>query len=90
MPLQSVILELEKHFVLDFNIGREKHYLSGIIDRIDAFNDGRYEIIDYKTGKRVPSQKDTDKDLQLSIYALGLLSLWPQLNTKDISLSLYF
>ncbi|HPS28577.1 MAG TPA: PD-(D/E)XK nuclease family protein, partial [Candidatus Paceibacterota bacterium] len=84
------ILELEKHFVLDFDIGKEKHHLSGIMDRVDTFNDGRYEIIDYKTGKRVPSQKDTDKDLQLSIYALGLLSFWPKLNTKDISLSLYF
>lgn len=90
LPFQSVILELEKHFVLDFDIGKEKHYLSGIMDRVDASSDGHYEIIDYKTGKRVPSQKDTDKDLQLSIYDLGLLSIWPKLNVNNISLSLYF
>lgn len=90
MPLQSVVLELEKHFILDFEIDKEKHHLSGIIDRVDALSDGRYEIIDYKTGKRVPSQKDTDKDLQLSIYALGLLNFWPKLNSADIDLSLYF
>lgn len=90
MPLQSVILELEKHFVLDFEVDKEKHHLSGIIDRVDALGDGRYEIIDYKTGKRVPSQKDTDEDLQLSIYALGLLNFWPKLNASNINLSLYF
>lgn len=89
-PLQSIILDLEKHFVLDFEVNREKHHLSGIIDRVDSLGNNRYEIIDYKTGKRVPSQQDTDKDLQLSIYALGLLSFWPKLEPKNIDLSLYF
>ena len=42
--------------------------LGGVIDRIDELPMGQIEIIDYKTGK-IPTQKEIDEDLQISIYA---------------------
>lgn len=43
--------------------------LSGRIDRIDEVAQGYFEVIDYKTGRFVPTQRDLDKDLQMTIYA---------------------
>jgi RecB family exonuclease len=43
--------------------------LSGRIDRIDEVAPGYFEVIDYKTGRQVPTQRDLDKDLQMTIYA---------------------
>jgi len=44
--------------------------ITGVIDRIDEV-DGKLVIVDYKTGEKVMSQKEADKSLQLSIYALA-------------------
>ena len=46
--------------------------------------------IDYKTGKRMPSQDALNRNLQLSLYSLGLQNRWPHLKPEDIKLSLYF
>jgi len=43
---------------------------SGKIDRIDKLPSGKFELIDYKTGS-VKTQKDVDKDAQVSFYSLG-------------------
>lgn len=46
------------------------HVVSGYIDRIQRTEDG-FEIIDYKTHKRVPSIPDLRSDMQLPIYSLA-------------------
>jgi putative RecB family exonuclease len=46
--------------------------MQGIIDRISRASDGAIEIHDYKTGARVPSQRNLDEDRQLALYQLGL------------------
>ena len=62
----------EEHFLLDLN----ECVLEGRIDQINPVVtrgrdvDSAVELIDYKTG-RPKSQKDADKSLQLSIYALA-------------------
>jgi DNA helicase-2/ATP-dependent DNA helicase PcrA len=49
--------------------------VQGRIDRLDRIEGGRVTIIDYKTG-RPREQKDADKSLQLSIYALAAREKW--------------
>ena len=64
--------------------------LGGRFDRVDQLKDGSLEIIDYKTGK-VPTQKDVDKDQQMTFYCLAASSQGIyQKNPEDILLSFYF
>jgi DNA helicase-2/ATP-dependent DNA helicase PcrA len=59
-------LTAEAHFSLDLG----DVVLEGRIDQINPLPDHSVELVDYKTG-RPPSQKDADKSLQLSVYALA-------------------
>jgi CRISPR/Cas system-associated exonuclease Cas4 (RecB family) len=65
-------IRAEEHFLLDL----DDCVLEGRIDQINPVvtrgreRDSAVELIDYKTG-RPKSQKDADKSLQLSIYALA-------------------
>ncbi len=68
----------------------ENHVLTGKIDRIDKISDNEFEIIDYKTNRKMPSQEKISKNLQLAIYAMGFLNRWPNFKDKKIKLSLYF
>lgn len=91
-PAKIQIVDLESRFSIDLDDEEkgEKHYISGFIDRIDKTSDG-YEIIDYKTSKKLPPQEIVDNNLQLSIYLLAFLKRYP--NFKDIEkvkLSLFF
>ena len=94
MPHQSVILDLETKFevVLNGNSSQtnDKHILTGRIDRIDKLPDGSLEIIDYKSNKKVASQAEVDKNLQLSLYATGVKNRWPKIDVEQMRLSLYF
>jgi putative RecB family exonuclease len=45
--------------------------LSGRVDRIDADPDGRLVIVDYKTGRRPPTDDDARASLALAVYAVG-------------------
>lgn len=86
------VIDLESRFGIEISApdGR-KHILSGIIDRIDKTEDG-YEIIDYKTARKMPSQERVDTDLQLTIYAKAFLARYPheQARLDHITVSLYY
>lgn len=91
-PADYNIVALESRFALE--IGTEesgKHIVSGIIDRIDKTADG-YEIIDYKTTRKMPSQDKVDNDIQLSIYLRAFLERYPKEidNLDTITVSLYY
>ena len=91
-PWNFTVLDLESRFEISLTDEKtgEVHILAGVIDRIDKVGDDTYEIIDYKTARRMPSQDAIDKNLQLALYSLGLQKRWPHIAEKDITLSLYF
>jgi RecB family exonuclease len=91
-PAQFNVVNLETRFealVLD---NGEAHIITGIIDRIDKNKDGIFEVIDYKTSKKMPAQKFVDNNLQLSVYHLGVANRWPSLveQNRPVKLSLYY
>ena len=59
-----------------FTIEVEGVQLTGVLDRMDRIPGGGYEIIDYKTNRRLPPQRRIDTDLQLSIYFLAAKEVW--------------
>jgi RecB family exonuclease len=59
-----------------FQIEVEGVTVSGVIDRMDRIPGGGYEIIDYKTNRRLPPQQRIDEDLQLSVYHLAAREVW--------------
>ena len=91
-PWNFTVVDLESFF--EVPLADEKtgaiHVLAGKIDRIDKTEDGAYEIIDYKTNRKLPSQAEVDNNLQLSLYHMGILRRWPHLDPQNIRLSLYF
>ena len=84
------VVDLESSFNILIQDDQETHILRGKIDRIDKLKDGVFEIVDYKTDRRLPSQESADNNIQLSIYHLALTSRWPNLNPEEVKLSLYF
>ena len=61
-----------------FSLDEKREYrFQGIIDRIVRARDGAIEIHDYKTGRRVPTQKQLDEDRQLALYQIGLADRYP-------------
>ena len=62
-------------FEKSFNFKIGAHTLRGRVDRVDRMADGRYELIDYKTGRpKAPAQ--LRDDVQLALYAVAAGSAW--------------
>jgi putative RecB family exonuclease len=59
-----------------FTVEIEGVQLSGVIDRLDRIPGGGYEIVDYKTSRRLPPKAVVDRDLQLSLYYLAAKEIW--------------
>lgn len=62
---------LERQF--EFKIG--PHFVRGRVDRVDRRGDGGYEVIDYKTGMKVNTER-LGGDIQLAIYRIGAAEAW--------------
>jgi RecB family exonuclease len=82
-PRFRVPVALEQRFQIDVDGVR----VSGVIDRMDRHPDGSYEIIDYKTSRRLPPRRYVENDLQLSIYYLAAWEVWGVIPER---LTLYF
>lgn len=64
--------------------------IGGKIDRVDLLDNGKLEIIDYKTGK-MPSNEKLENSLQMTVYALaasdpGIYNKKPE----EVVMSFYF
>ncbi len=59
-----------------FQVDIEGVTVTGVLDRLDRIPGGGYEIVDYKTNRRLPPQSRIDQDLQLSIYHLAAREVW--------------
>lgn len=88
------ILSLEKRFEVPLEDPQtgQVHVIAGQIDRIDK-TPQTLEIIDYKTGRELKSEKQVAADLQLGIYHMALDALWPEMMKEyegNVLVSLYF
>ncbi len=90
-PADFNIVNLESRFQIEIGEENNRHIVSGIIDRIDRTEDS-FEIIDYKTTKKMPTQERVETDMQLSVYLQAFLSQYPEekKNLDKIKVSLYF
>lgn len=91
-PANFTIVALESPFQIEIaDSTGTTHTVKGIIDRIDKTETG-YEIIDYKTGRKLPSQADVDRNLQLSVYTKAFLARYPKEaeHLETLTVSLYF
>lgn len=82
-PSFRIPVALEQRFEIDV----EGVTVSGAIDRMDRHPDGTYELIDYKTNRRLPPLAKVEQDLQLSIYYMAAWEIW---GIRPDKLTLYF
>lgn len=91
--LLPVALEQPFQLTLPKKEGERQLKIGGKIDRIHVLTDGTLEIIDYKTGKNIPTQKEADKNMQLTFYALAAFYLHEEpfgKKPEEVRLSLYY
>ncbi|MCK9521492.1 MAG: PD-(D/E)XK nuclease family protein [Proteobacteria bacterium] len=67
------VLAIEKEFHLP--LGR--FTVLGFIDRVDCVDDETVEVIDYKTNRQLFTREEVEHSLQMSLYHLAALKLWP-------------
>lgn len=90
-PADSNIVNLESRFQIEIGPETGRHIISGIIDRIDRTADG-FEIIDYKTARKMPTQESVETSMQLSVYLQAFLTQYPSEweHLDKLKVSLYF
>jgi len=89
---KTKIVTLEQPFIVPLSREGQSLKIGGKIDRIDMLSNGKIEIVDYKTG-RMPSKREVDTNLQLSMYALAASEIPGApfgIKPEDIILTLYF
>jgi len=57
---------------------------TGVLDRLDSLDGGRYEIHDYKTSSNLPTRPELERDRQLSLYQLAVEGAFPDAREVDL------
>jgi len=78
---KTIETERRLHFNLDPGGG---YPMQGYVDRIARRADGTFEVHDYKTSRRVPTQRQADGDRQLGLYHIGVQALWPEAQKVEL------
>jgi DNA helicase-2/ATP-dependent DNA helicase PcrA len=87
---KRIPLLLEQPFTIPLGVELK---IGGKIDRVDELAGGGIEIIDYKTGANVPTQREVDHDMQLTFYALAATTMKEKpfgRMPKEVKLTLYY
>ena len=58
---------------LDFKVNFGNIIVKGNADRIEVDSDGKYFVVDFKTGKKPIGHKEALTNLQLACYQLGII-----------------
>ena len=87
-PFDDGTLELEKRIVVNLD-PEGKYKIQGFIDRLVHNEEtGHFEIHDYKTANRLPTQEKMDQDRQLALYSIGVKDLYGE--DKQIKLTWHY
>ncbi len=73
----GVTLGLELRVEIPLGYGSDAKF-AGIVDRLVKYEDGRFEVQDYKTSGRLPKPQYFDIDRQLALYQIGIEALYPE------------
>ncbi len=66
------VLAVEHEFSVGLTVGGDEVVLRGYMDRIERDADGRVVVVDFKTGKGTPRDKDVAAHPQLGVYQLAV------------------
>jgi len=80
---QSQTLATEAHIAFPLD-AKGNYQLQGYIDRLSKRADGTYEIHDYKTGQKLPTQHEADAGRQLALYQIGVAARWNDVGPVDL------
>lgn len=92
--IKPVAVEIPFSFFIDRSPSRQIALkVAGRIDRVDRLDNNKIEIIDYKTGRNIPNEKELSNNLQLTVYGMAATLVNDNIFNKkpeDTILSLHF
>ncbi len=65
-----------------------RYQFNGVVDRLVDQGEGRYEIHDYKSSRRLPDQEELNRDRQLALYQLAVESSFK--DVREVKLVWHF
>lgn len=80
---QAIVVGLEQMITFPLDEA-EKYSMVGYIDRLAKTGDGQWQIHDYKTNSRLPTQADKDADPQLAYYEIGIRRMWKDVRSVEL------
>ena len=72
-PVEAKTLFVERQ--LRYDLG--EFVLIGRLDRVDEYDDGTLEVVDYKSGRETVTEEDVSSDIAMNCYQLLLRNKYP-------------